>query len=94
MATMTNLEVSANLWRDRAGNTYHRVYVSVDGAQNQLVSPVTYGYGCQYLNTAGELLKQAGLSQSEDPYKVVRALKDAGVQVTEGWQRVRRKRDL
>ena len=88
MTTIKSLEISANLWRDHVGNTYHRVRVTVDG-RHDLVSPVTYGYGWQYLCTAGELLLQAGLAQDADPYDVIRALEEAADS-----RSVSRKRDL
>ena len=93
MTTIKSLEISANLWRDHVGNTYHRVRVTVDG-RHDLVSPVTYGYGWQYLCTAGELLLQAGLAQDADPYDVIRAFEEAGVKVAADSRRVSRKRDL
>ena len=93
--TIANLEISANLWTSRNGNTYHRVYITVDGrSHEQLVSEPTYGGGCQYLETAGAMLQAAGVSRGTRARDLVVSLRGEGTSVSEGYQRVRRKRDM
>lgn len=50
-------------WRDVHGNTYHTVSIYVDGA-HVWKSPVTYGYGTDYLRTARDWLDENGYKGS------------------------------
>lgn len=56
--------IDARRWFDRVyGNTYHSVTVTVKHARKDdvvLRCGYEYGYGEQYLQTAHELLRQAG----------------------------------
>ena len=56
--------IDARRWFDRTyGNTYHSVTVTVKHARKEdlvLRCDYAYGYGEQYLQTAHELLHQAG----------------------------------
>ncbi len=64
------VEVSARRWFQKSyGNTYHKVKVYVN---DELIgtSPITYGYGEQYLQTASKILIDKGYFP--------RALKNAG----------------
>ena len=64
------VEVSARRWFQKSyGNTYHKVKVYVN---DELIgtSPITYGYGEQYLETAKKILIDKGYFP--------RALKNAG----------------
>ena len=59
---MTMLTVIANKWFEKVnGNTYHSCEVYID---NRLIKrePFTYGYGEQYLQTALEILHEAGIA--------------------------------
>jgi hypothetical protein len=54
-----SLHIDGRRWFQRsAGNTYHSVTVFVNG--ETLRAPYSYGYGDQFLQTAGELLAAAG----------------------------------
>ena len=55
------ITIDAKRWFDRInGNTYHSVAVYVDGKLVG-VKPFQYGYGEQYLQTAHEVLQEAGM---------------------------------
>lgn len=95
----TSVIVRANLWRDSAGNTYHKAYVSVDG-KHVLTTPVTYGYGNHFEHTAYEALVAKGLVRplkrhasggEEAPW---RAYQEQGIAHEGSYTRVSRKRDL
>lgn len=61
MKAFTVITIDARRWRDRInGNTYHSVAVYVDGKLVG-VKPFEYGYGEQYLQTAHEVLQEAGV---------------------------------
>ncbi len=96
MAQITQLEISANLWQNRNGQTMHRAYVTVNNrAGEQLQSEITYGYGRHYMRTAGAMLQAAGLADpTRDPYAVVGEIKRQGAAVSEQSQRVKRCKDL
>jgi hypothetical protein len=57
--SIAKLRIRANRWQDSNGNTYHRAYISVNGRRAG-VTPISYGYGSQYLQTAQEWLKENG----------------------------------
>ena len=62
-----SIEIWGKRWNDRVnGNTYHAVRVYVN---DNLVgtSPVTYGYGDSYVQTAENILKKAGYFKRKDP---------------------------
>lgn len=59
MKKTKNITVLGRRWFQKLyGNTYHTVTVITDN--ETLESPVTYGYGDAFLQTAGEMLKNAG----------------------------------
>ena len=54
---MTTIEYSVRRWQDEFGNTYHTVKMHAEGTRHGkhpggVVSPVTYGYGTAYEQTA------------------------------------------
>lgn len=62
-----SIEIWGKRWFQKTyGNTYHAVKVYVN---DQLIgtSPISYGYGDQYIQTAEELLKKAGYLKRKDP---------------------------
>jgi hypothetical protein len=91
------LTITANKWRDSYGNTYHKVYISVN---DRLVaeSGVTYGYGGQFYQTAADLLH--GMKMLDNPsrassHTVAEAARQAGLDlIVEDNGYVERKRDL
>ena len=55
-----SIEIYGLKWFQKSyGNTYHRVKVIVND-QEIATSPITYGYGDQYVETAVQLLKKNG----------------------------------
>ena len=102
--TLRNISLHANLWTSRTGNTYHRVYLTVEclkfGVQ-KFVSAITYGGMSHYLHTTGEYLAQEGFAEPGTEYSAVRTLARSGSLRTfgkDGIQEsttiVRRKKDL
>ena len=91
-----DVEISANLWTSSTGNTYHRVYVTVDGrGHEQLTSEITYGGGAQYTVTAAAMLQAAGVvARGSNPSGLVAGLRKQGAHVVEGSRYVPRKRDM
>ena len=57
--SVKGLKINGTRWRDSYGNTYHRAYISVNGRRAG-VTPITYGYGSHYLQTAQKWLKEHG----------------------------------
>ena len=54
---MTTIEYSVRRWQDQFGNTYHTVEMHAEGTRHGkypggVVSPVVYGYGTAYEETA------------------------------------------
>ena len=81
--SVAKLRISANRWRDSYGNTYHRAYISVNG-RHVGVTPITYGYGSQYLDTAKKWLAENGYRKPSGRMSSYDA----------GYSDVKRKRDL
>ena len=54
-----DVEMIGRRWRDSYGNTYHTVTV-YKGGKYVGDSPVTYGYGNQFIQTGKEILKKNG----------------------------------
>ena len=55
-----NLRFDGRRWFQRSfGNTYHRTHVTVDG-RPLFTTPITYGYGGHYVQTAWEFLHKRG----------------------------------
>lgn len=89
------ITVSANVWRDLNGNTYHVAYVTAHlpgGRAERLKSPVTYGGSSgMYLETAREMLVEAGIiPTSSKAHTWLRAIDVEDLGAT----RVSRKKDL
>lgn len=60
-----SLHIDGRRWFQRTwGNTFHSVRVYVNG--EILHCPYAYGYGNQFLQTAGELLAAAGYNVKTD----------------------------
>ena len=62
-----SIEIRGKRWNDKTyGNTYHAVKVYVN---DSLVgtSPITYGYGDSYVQTAEGILNKAGYFKRKDP---------------------------
>ncbi len=62
-----SIEIWGKKWFQKSyGNTYHAVKVYVN---NELIgtSPIRYGYGDQYIQTAEDILKKAGYLKRKDP---------------------------
>lgn len=86
------IDVDANRWRDGSGNTYHVVSVDVNG-KHEWTSPITYGYGAQYEQTAMDWLKKAGYAASSDR-SLHRFCDDRGITCSSRAHDVKRKKDL
>ena len=62
-----SIEIWGKKWFQKSyGNTYHKVKVYVNG---DLIgtSPITYGYGDSYIQTAEDILKKNGYLKRKDP---------------------------
>lgn len=63
-----SIVVQGRRWRQRTyGNTYHTVSVIVDG-EHIGTSPITYGYGDHYMQTAHEILVEKGVLPEPERY--------------------------
>lgn len=61
-----SIEIYGLKWFQKSyGNTYHRVKVFVNDKEIA-TSPITYGYGDYYVQTAEELLKKNGYLKGKD----------------------------
>ena len=60
--------VIGHRWTDSNGNTYHTATVYVDGTTIG-PSPISYGYGTQYAETADNMLEAAGLMPGREHHK-------------------------
>lgn len=59
MKRIETLKIYGKRWFQKSyGNTYHTVTVIVNG--EEMKSGITYGYGNHYLQTAADMLKNAG----------------------------------
>ena len=91
------IHFAARLWRDSHGNTYHTVTMTRGDVQT--TSPVTYGYGSAWTQTAAEMIQTEiaagdhGLIADLDR-GLYNWSSDTGIRVTETVARVARKRDL
>jgi hypothetical protein len=99
MALPSSIEVGANIWRDSSGNSYHVAYVTLKGSEGveELVSPVTYGYGTAYQQTAKEMLEEEYiLVPSRATTTLRKAVEDEGRYKFKdlGADTVKRKKDL
>ena len=62
---MESITVIGRRWFDKVnGNTYHTAEILIDGKPVHKV-PFTYGYGEQYVQSAGEWLHKQGLIKLE-----------------------------
>jgi len=66
--SIAGLRIDGTRWRDSFGNTYHRAYIYVGGRQVG-VTPVTYGYDRQYLETAKKWLLKNGYRDPGNVYR-------------------------
>lgn len=65
MKRIETLKIHGKRWFQKSyGNTYHTVTVIVNG--EQMKSSITYGYGNHYLQTAADMLRNAGYDIPED----------------------------
>lgn len=59
MKRIETLKIYGKRWFQKSyGNTYHTVTVIVNG--EEMKSGITYGYGNHYLQTAADMLRNAG----------------------------------
>lgn len=101
LAGVKAIHVKGNRWFQAIyGNTYHKAYISVlidDVWQDIGETNIQYGYGDQYLISAGEWLIKNGYIESDqnEGYYLTRLnMLDAGLQLTYEVVDVKRKRDL
>lgn len=88
--------VTANIWRDSAGNSYHvaQVLIHYPEGIRELESEVTYGYGTQYLQTARDMLIEDGVIPPTAK-TLYHFFPTAGVKyLDKGAEYVKRKKDL
>ncbi len=91
------IQIIGRRWRDSNGNTYHTATTTIDGAEWP-TTPVTYGYGEHYMETALEQLEQDGTvkvrinSGAEAPWHYLR--KTLGHELDYFAHDVPRKKDL
>lgn len=65
MKRIETLKIYGRRWFQKSyGNTYHTVTVIVNG--EEMKSGITYGYGNHYLQTAADMLRNAGYDIPED----------------------------
>ena len=81
--SIKGLKISGHRWRDSYGNTYHRAYITVNG-RHVGTTPISYGYGHHYLQTAKEWLKGHGYRKPSGRMSTYDA----------GYDDVKRKKDL
>jgi hypothetical protein len=77
-----SIEIYGLKWFQKSyGNTYHRVKVFVND-EEIATSPITYGYGEQYVETAESLLKKNGyLKRKDDRTPLWRYCKERGIKL-------------
>lgn len=81
--TPKTITLIAHRHQDRHGNTYHFVAVSIDGVRRH-VSPIYYGYGRQYEDTAFDWLVDEGIipvPTASMPWTVNRWCQDNDVKI-------------
>ena len=81
--TPKTITLIAHRHQDHHGNTYHFVAVSIDGVRRH-VSPVYYGYGRQYEDTAFDWLVDEGIipvPTASMPWTVSRWCQDNDVKI-------------
>ena len=65
MEKIETLKIYGRRWFQKSyGNTYHTVTVIVNG--EEMKSGITYGYGNHYLQTAADMLRNAGYDIPEN----------------------------
>ena len=65
MKRIETLKIYGRRWFQKSyGNTYHTVTVIVNG--EEMKSGITYGYGNHYLQTAADMLRNAGYDIPKD----------------------------
>lgn len=65
MKRIETLKIYGRRWFQKSyGNTYHTVTVIVNG--EEMKSGITYGYGNHYLQTAADMLRNAGYDIPEN----------------------------
>lgn len=94
-----SITVVGRRWRDSYGNTYHTSTVYLNGKEWK-TSPITYGYGDHYLETAAKMLESAGKIPPRKRFasggkeSVWRHMQDLGIPFSYEATNVKRKRDL
>jgi hypothetical protein len=90
-----SVEIWGKRWNDKTyGNTYHAVRVYVN---DELVgtSPIRYGYGDSYIQTAEEILNKAGYFKRKDPREPLwRYTQDRKIKLKKYATDVKTKREL
>ena len=86
--------VQGRRWRDSSGNTYHTADIIVDEYE-VYTTPITYGYGDHYVQTAGEWLVEQGYLKGDTARRPAWTLaREQGIDFDYEAQNVRRKKDL
>ena len=95
------IHVKGNRWFQKSyGNTYHKAYISIlidEVWQDIGETDIQYGYGDQYLTTAGEWLIENGYIESDQDsgyYANRLNFEQLGIAFSYTVQDVSRKRDL
>ena len=71
-----SIHIEGRRWFQKTyGNTYHTVRIWTDG-KDVITSEKRYGYGDQYLQTAYEMMEEAGLIPVGTPYGGTRYLRE------------------
>jgi len=82
------------LWRDSNGNSYHTARITVNG-EFVCITPVTYGYGLQYEETARKWLhKNKYIKEVDGVHSLRRLCDDSGIRFDSASVDVKRKKEL
>lgn len=89
MKRIETLKIYGKRWFQKSyGNTYHTATVIVNG--EEMKSGITYGYGNHYLQTAADMLRNAGYEIPENNGKAYAMMTKYEHEATD----VKRKKDL
>ena len=89
MKRIETLKIYGKRWFQKSyGNTYHTVTVIVNG--EEMKSGITYGYGNHYLQTAADMLRNAGYDIPKNNGEAYAMMTRYEHEVTD----VKRKKDL
>ena len=89
MKRIETLKIHGKRWLQKSyGNTYHTITVIVNGSE--MKSGITYGYGNHYLQTAADMLRNAGYEIPENNGEAYAMMTKYDHEATD----VKRKKDL